>query len=281
MDKEKRIWLFEQYANKMWTIAINLTTEAARIDGESAKGLAIVAEECRNLAEKILLYVMETRFHGGQDEEFKGIADAAFQMNLLAVNGCIENVRGKTALNGGSDYRAVSVCMEEIRSLACKVATLVYKNEKNHVPQPIPEVISPLKSTEMSEYFLQYSIGGIPFVENVGNIGSIEYPEKSALQSEIFNLRGTDVKVIDLYKRFNLKNSKGERQEIMVIWTDENKSNESLRIVPVDGVYGIIMSRIGYNVPPKAGHVFAEYARECWDVIGDDQFIFIDWQKFI
>jgi hypothetical protein len=34
-------------------------------------------------------------------------------------------------------------------------------------------------------------------------------------------------------------------------------------------------------VPPKTGGFFAEFARECWDVVGGDQLIFVDWQKLI
>ena len=43
----------------------------------------------------------------------------------------------------------------------------------------------------------------------------------------------------------------------------------------------IFHSKIGYAVPPKKDHVFSEYSRECWDAVGNDQFVFPDWQKLI
>jgi chemotaxis signal transduction protein len=277
MNKEKKIWLFEQYAHKSWVIAISLTTEAARVGGKVGEGLAVVAEECRKLAIKIASDVGEVRFEGGKDDDFRGIADAAFQMNLLALNANLENYRMRAAAEK-SDYRSMSVCVEEIRALACSIINLLEKPESTN-DKPIPEVIAPLKSAEISDYFLQYSIGGIPFAENLNYIKEINYPEK--ITSKIWNLRGLEVPVIDLYKRFKLKEVEGDRQTVMILGLNGSQSHDNIYAVPVDGVYGIFISKIGYNVPPKAGHAFADYTRECWDVIGDDQLLFIDWQKFI
>jgi len=278
MNKEKKIWLFEQYALKMWTLAINLTQEAARIGGNAGASMAVIAEECRHLSQKITAYVGEVRFHGGKDEEFKGIADAALQMNLLALNGNLESCRIKLYAEQ-SDYRSLSVATEEIRALACQISSLC--SEQKHTPTIIPETIAPLKSIDKSDFFIQYSIGGIPFIESVGIVSNVEYPAKSAIDGDIFNLRGLDVRVIDLYKKFNLQKDESDRQTVIILCLDKNNYKNEVYLVPVDGVYGIVDLKIGYNVPPKAGHAFADYTRECWDAVGGDQFIFIDWDKFM
>lgn len=295
MNKEKKIWLFEQYAQKMWTIAINLTQEAARMGGTAGRGFAIVAEECRHLSEKITAYVGTARFDGGKDENFKGITDAALQIKLLVANALLEHIRLKVSMGGNSDHRVISVCIEEIRALACSIENLLEEQhiaiperiarrtekvlEARHIASPpIPEIISPLKSTETYDYFLQYSIGGIPLIENAGIINTIEYPSKEAVGVEIFNLRGLDVPVIDLYKRFNLKKDGSDRQTVLIISHGDKKY-----LVPVDDLdeRTLFLSKIGCNVPPRAGHIFADYTRECWDAVGGDQFLFLDWDKFI
>jgi len=285
MDKEKKIWLFEQCAQRMWALAINLTVEAAGIGGTLRRGLpglAVVAEECRVLSGKIAAYVGEVRFHGGEDEEFEGIADAALQMKLLAVNARLEERRLGQLLDR-SDSRSLSVCVEEIRALTEMLLGLSGKSFSSK-PRILSETASPLKSTELDDCFFRYSIGGVCLVENVGNVMEVEYVAKTALEGGALNLRGLKVPVIDLYGRFELthENMDAERQTLMIIYPDRRKKDE-LYAVPIDDDLNsaIISLRIGYNVPPESGHVFAGFARECWDAVGGGQFVFADWEKLI
>ena len=79
-----------------------------------------------------------------------------------------------------------------------------------------------------------------------------------------------------------------ERQTVIIINPDYEKKS---RYRYMEGTYAVLAddldintifhSRIAYAVPPKKNSVFAEYSRECWDVIGDDQLMFVDWQKLI
>ena len=133
---------------------------------------------------------------------------------------------------------------------------------------------------EKDEYFIQYSIGGIPFIENVDYVKEISYHDKSCFAGETYNLRGLEVPIINCYKRLDLKDKDTEYQNMMIICPDSKKDRD-IYVVMIDGVYGFIYSKIGYNVPVKDSHVFADYTRECWDAVGGDQLVFVDWEKFI
>jgi hypothetical protein len=74
-----------------------------------------------------------------------------------------------------------------------------------------------------------------------------------------------------------------DRQTVVII-SPEWKNYESVDEIyaaPIDDldINAIFYSRIGSDVPPKKGHVFSDYARECWDVSGGDQVIFAYWKK--
>jgi DNA-binding CsgD family transcriptional regulator len=61
------------------------------------------------------------------------------------------------------------------------------------------------------------------------------------------------------------------------------ESGEGIYAVPIDDldINAIFYSRIGNAVPPKKGHAFFDFARECWDVLGGNQVIFADWKRLI
>ena len=282
MNKEHKIWLFEQYAQKMWTLAQSLMKEAARTGGDFGRSYAVVANECHNMTKKIFAYVAEVRFNNNnKDAAFQGIADAALQMTLLAVNAELELLRDKAA-NNTDTTRSIAVCVGDIRGIALEIVELAEKKSEQK-PFIIPEIISPIKSTEISEYFFKYSIGGVSLVENTGIISTVEYPAKSDV-GDRFNLRGLDVRVIDLYKRFNLKKDESDRQTVLIIHLDENNNGwKTIYAVAIDDldVNAIFQSKIGCNAPPDKSHVFADYTRECWDAVAGGQLVFVDWQKLI
>ena len=90
--------------------------------------------------------------------------------------------------------------------------------------------------------------------------------------------------VINCYQRFELPYSgyDAERQTVMIICPDGNPHGDNYA-VPIDDldIAAIFNSRNGTAVQPQQDHIFANYARECWDAVGGDQLIFVDWTKFI
>jgi hypothetical protein len=92
--------------------------------------------------------------------------------------------------------------------------------------------------------------------------------------------------IINCYSFFDLpyKNFDADRMTTMIVNPEGIKgSTDGIYAVPIDDldIDAIIYTRIGCAVPAMQRHAFADYARECWDVIGGDQVVFADWKKFI
>jgi chemotaxis signal transduction protein len=148
----------------------------------------------------------------------------------------------------------------------------------------MPELLSPSGSSSR-DFFFFYSICGYPLIENLKNIQEVCYPCKTDIEGQTFSLRGLKMPVINCYKLFGLpyKSFDADRLTVMVINNEgaKNGSADGIYAVPIDDldINAIIYTRIGCAVPAKQGHAFADYARECWDVIGGDQVAFADWKK--
>jgi hypothetical protein len=280
MINEKKIWLCEQYAQKAWGTSQRFAQEAANA-GIFGKGYAVVAEETRTLADKLFDYAAKARFEGN-DSEFKGVVDFSVMMGYLATNASIEILNVERT---GGRIEAMLVLAEDIRNISLGLRSL---NEKmadvtspSYVsPFVMPEITSQIKSSRKTDWFFRFSVNGVTLVENTANIWEICFNvRKKDVGGGTLSLRGHKIPIIDCGQILT------ELQTVMMVCPDGNRymgSNEKYA-VPIDelDINTIFLSRIGCNAPPKAEHPFAEYARECWDVLGGDQLIFLDWQKLI
>ena len=285
MNNEKKIWMCEQFAQKTWALSLNLAQEAARV-GYYGRGYAVVASEARKLADNLFEYSSKARFDKGNNNEFKDIIDIAWMTGLLAVNASIEILHVEES-DDKINNKSIAVCVEDLRRLALELNEIGGKKLWQR-PFVIPEITSPIKSTRKNDFFFKFSIGGITLIENALNIKEIWFGNKSETSEKVFNLRGCEMSIIDCAKQFNLKYSciNEDKQTVMIINPNYHKycgyreGEYALFIDDLD-VNTIFQSKIGYNVPTKEGHVFSEYSRECWDAVGNDQLIFLDWFKII
>ena len=296
---EKRIWLCEQYAQKAWALSLNLAQEAARA-GNYGKGYAVVASEARKLADNLFEYSAKARFENDNDNDFRKIADFAFMTGFLSVNAMIEILHVSEA-DDMINNKGIAVCVEDLRRLALELNELGGKKlwpaagaadgaSTAQRPFVIPEITTPIKSTMKTDYFFKFSIGENTLVENALNIKEVMYLFKSDTNGKTFNLRGYEIPVIDCAKRFNLKYTSlnADRQTVMITNTNHDQHCEYMEYGKISAVLiddldvnTIFFSRIGCAVPPNKNHVFANYSRECWDVVGNDQFVFPDWSKLV
>jgi len=280
MNNEKKLWLCEQYAQKAWTLSLVLAQEAARAGGHG-KGYAVIASEARILADKLFEYAASVRFdRDGMD--FNGIADFAVMLKFLSTNAAFEIMRVAEVNMEFNIPKSMSVFAEELRRLADAINELAEKSVWDK-PFTIPEMANPSGSSAIGRFF-KYSICGYAFIENVNLIKEVCYPRRTDIEGKTFFLRGKEMPVINYYQRFELPYSSydAEHQTVMIICPDCNPHGDNYA-VPIDDldIAAIFNSRNGTAVQPQQNHIFAEYARECWDAVGGDQLIFIDWKNFI
>ena len=279
MNKEKKIWLIEQYAQQAWCVSMVLAQEAARA-GSHGKGYAVVAHEARSLANKMYSYVAELRFENPSEDVFKKIAGSATMFRFVAINASLEICHMKDVSMDFNIPKSMSVFAEELRKIAISLNELAEENQRTK-PMIIPELASPSKAADTDVYFL-YSIGGYPLIENPGKIIEVVlYPRKTIAHEKMFSIRGMDIPIIDCQKLMNLRSKvEPDEQTIIIVSPEGKKSGKAneLYAVPIDDldINAVFYSRMGRSAPPNKKHAFAEYAREAWDVVGDDQVMFVD-----
>jgi len=290
MTREKQLYLFEQAAQKAWTLSLNFT-QAAGYAGNSGRGYAVVASEVQNFANKMFDYCTKVKFETADEDMLKGIFDLTLQLGYVAVNAVLEVVRTEWFFEK-TNNKGVMVLADEIRQLALSINEL--GNAKLwQKPFVVPEILSPIKSSSKTEEFLRFSIGGIPLVENCLQVEEIFYYPKAELQGNMLEIRGTKMPIINCYSKLNLAYIPGYKpdyQAVLVI----NPDYESIQIgglsapinviaVPIDDldINTIFTSRIGYDATPKEDHALAPHSRECWDAVSGGQLMFLDWRELI
>ena len=273
----KKLWLCEQYAQKAWTLSLVLAQEAARA-GAHGKGFAVVASEARMLADKLFEYAASVRFdRNGTD--FKGIADFAVMLKFLSTNAMFEIMRVAETNMEFNIPKSMAVFADEMRNLAHNINELAEKTAWDK-PFTIPEMANPSRSTAIGHFF-KYSINGYSLIENANLIREVCLTQRADIEGESFSIRGQKMPVINFYKRLELPYD-AERQTVMIVCLNGNPWG-NVFAVPIDDldISAIFTSRNGIAVQPQKDHKFAGFSRECWDAVGNDQFIFIDWKKFI
>ena len=272
----KILWKLHVSGERMWMLA-NSIAQQSSVMGRDGKGMAVVAEETRNMANKIYEIVERAMFEDEEVEQGK-LRDIAFMMNLLALNSAIEcsrlGVRGQPAV----------VCTEDIRTIAYNISILFgeEKSEGYYGYTPIPQEsygITPIpkdriKSSDHNNEFIFLNVAGVHVVELLSNIKEICIClERTDTHVKV---RGMDVPLIDCYKALE----KTQDEQVFVIlhtpWAEQNK----VYAVAAD-VLGLFFSPtcIPANIP--SGIPLAEYVREYWESENDLPFIFMDWTKMV
>ena len=151
-------------------------------------------------------------------------------------------------------------------------------------PFTIPEMAKPSGSNAVGRFF-KYTIGGFTLIENLNNIAEIMFNcHRNDIEKKTINLRGHEIPVINCYQHFGLQyeNNESEYQTLLLVCPDGNAFSTKYAVVIDElDISAIFFSRNGTSVPVKPDHVFADYTRECWDAVGGDQFVFVDWMKVL
>ena len=297
MTREKKIWLCEQYAQKEWTLSSNIAQEAVSA-GRLGKGYAVVAEETRRLADNLFDYVAKARFDGN-DSDFKGITDFALATGFLSVNAAIEALGVEDSERG---IENMLIFVEDLRNISLGLRELTGAKAPSSAAMPdvtsaayispyvMPEIASPITSSRKADWFFRFSAGGIALAENTANLVEICNARKADVGGDTFSPRGlpqSRVPLINLSKRFGLQsgNANADWQPVMIVCPDGQRfgKRDGFYAVLIDDldINAIFRSRIGYNAQPPEEHKLRNHTRECWDVVGGEQIVFLDWHSLI
>lgn len=264
----KTVWKLQIIGERLWILA-NLTAQhAAALRMEEGRGLAVVADETRNLACKINILVEHYLFED-RELESGNIRKVALQLYLLALNVAIESARI------GSWGKPAAVCADDIRSLAYEVAVLFQENtdiKKFTGTTPMPK--TRISSVDSVSQFLWLDIAGIRVVEPLINIKEVcmgnDYTKTH------LKLRGMEIPLIDGYKLLDSPKTEPAFVILQTPWAEHNKTYA----VAAD-VLCIICCPIGKAVDTPTNMPFAKYVRECWESENDEPFYFMDWIKML
>jgi len=265
----RKVYKLQQISERLWILAANTAMIAASL-GRDGRGFAIVAEETRNMTNK-MQHLVEQAIFEDEDIDMEKMKEAAQEIMFLALNAAIEShrldIRGKQA----------AVCAEEIRSLAYMLTTVISDDmpldriSKTDVPwakTPLTTVLSD------NICFILLKTGDIHFVENLINIHEVCYGLVESKENKII-LRGVELPVINTQRLLNTESDKPIYFILRAPWTEESKDYA----VAVDSFGCLFYSPIGTPVAPPADMPLFKYVRECWENENGEPFYFMDWTK--
>jgi hypothetical protein len=263
----KTLWKMQVYGERLWTLARSIAHQAAVLAMEG-KGLAVVADETRTLAEHMYTVTERALF---EDESIQtgALRDAAVMLNLLALNAAIE------AYRLGERGRATAVCADDIRNLAYQVTLLLdgnNKNERHLYPSLMPS--NRMTSIEKNQGFIVLNIAGVTVVEPLLHIK--EVCMHMGHSDKHLKLRGMDIPLVDGFALLGKTQAEPTHAIVQTPWAEQNRTYA----VSAD-VAGIIQVPIGIPKAIPADIPLAEYVREYWEGENDMPFLFMDWPRMV
>jgi hypothetical protein len=265
----RKLFKLQQISERLWILAANTAMVAAAL-GRDGRGFAIVAEETRNMTNK-MQHLVEQAIFEDEEIDMERMKDAAQEIMFLALNAAIEShrldIKGKQA----------AVCAEEIRSLAYMLTTVI----SDDMPlDRLPETVIPWAKTPLTTVlsdnicFILLKTGDIHFVENLINIQEVCYGLIESKDNKII-LRGTELPVINTRSFLSIESEKPIYIILRAPWAEESRDYA----VAVDPFECLFYSPIGTPVAPPAEMPLSKYICEFWENENDEPLYFMDWTK--
>jgi hypothetical protein len=264
---DKKLWKLQNTGERLWLMANMIAQQAATL-GSDGRGIAIVSDEARKMANKIQKVVELALFEDGEINS-DSVKNTAFHLNLLALNSAIE------CENIGTRSKPAAVCVEDIRNLAQDIFMLFDEsNTKGYgYHGSTPVLKDRIKSDNASRGFLLLNIGGVYVTELITNIREVCLGVEHI--DTHYKLRGREITFVDGFRIIGKPMGKLTTYVILnTPWAEQNK----LYAVAAD-VACIFYSNIGICKPAPTNIPLAEYFREYWESENDLPFLFMDWAK--
>ncbi len=273
---EKRIERFKGYAQMAWSLALQMCTELGHCQ-LIAKSLMPVADEMKVFANR-LDAVCEDLDSPEMAADFfdKVLDDVVLQATLLTMNFVSEMIKADHYTNTAAT-KSLAVIAEEYRELTEKFKRLSGNSGNKDIA--IPEAKNSITSTETTDFFMMFSIGGVAFVESLWYMREMVY---YPIADTFITIRGEEIPVIDCSKITSLKGTEATdgHQAYLIVYTQW--SNKPTRYaVPIDevGTNALFRTKIGIKAEPKQPVLDARYIREYWESTDGNGLVFIDWNK--
>jgi len=263
----KTLWKMQIYGERLWTLARSIAHQAAvlSLDG---KGLAVVADETRSLAEK-MYEVTERALFEDENTQTGAVRDAAVMLNLLALNTAIE------AYRLGERGKATAVCADDIRNLAYQVTLLLDGNNANErYLYPVLMPNNRMTSVEKNQGFIVLNIAGVTVIEPLLNVKEVCMHMECSTSH--LKLRGMEIPLVNGFRMLGKTQAEPVYAILQTPWAEQNKTYA----VSAD-VMGIIQIPIGIPTAVPNGTPLAKYIREYWESENDVPFLFMDWTKMV
>ena len=266
----KTLWKLDHTAERLWIVAMLVARESAVLENDGRE-LAVVADETRKLANRINDMVEKTMF-GEEEIKQDELVHVATMLTYLSLNSAI------AALRKGQRGKQVAVCAEEVRQMAMGLVSLL-KGEHARQETIIPLPLYPLSSVDNRICFLQFSVNGIRFVENVNNIKEVVYGKWVERTDTCIKVRGTEIPLVDGFQML------GKPQDILnyvILRTPWAEQDKIYAVASEDfSVNTIFYSPIGRPMNAPYDMPLAAYVRECWEAEDGSPFYFMNWQKMV
>lgn len=263
-----KLWKLDNIGERLWSLSATTATVAAGL-GERGRGIAVVAEETRRLANHVK-GVVEQTIENDEEISSEKMVTYAEQLNYLALNTAIESARL-------DDGKQAAICADEIRNLANALG-LLFDNDlvKNNIPGIMPWAKQPMTTVTTHGEFLLMEIAGIPVAEPLRNIVEIMvagYTEMERLMGSI-HARG---RVLPLADGGKLLGRQEEAKTYVITYTPWAGQNSCYAVAA--RVSCIFVSPIGHPTHVPEDMPLAKFVRECWENENGEPFYFMDWAK--
>lgn len=247
----------------MWILSNMMAQQAASL-GSDGKGISVIAEETRTIANFIQKQVERAIFDNDEIQP-NNMRSIAFHLNILTLNCAFE------CSKIGERCKPAVVCDEDIRLLAREISNLFGGNSKKYeglIPLPKERI----KSIDDTKEFLLLKIAGIDVVEYLANIEEV-CTDLERTDTHV-KLRGMEVPLIDVCDLLN-KLPQGSTYVIFrTPWAKQNK----VYAVAAD-INCIFHSSIGIPKRIPKNTPLSPYLREYWESENEMPFMFMNWPK--
>lgn len=261
---QKEMILYGLYVERIHRLAVDIAIQSAGF-GEYGMGIAVVADECRDLGIRLYREFENT-------EVLHNATAIAFleELNLLTLNGTIEALRLDGKEQSRKTTKPLAVIFDEIRMASGELCRFLGGRVSESL---MVTPVSPQNRVLSGRFpYLAMTLGGKIFYENVECI--IEVIKDVAEEDGMLLYRQNASPVLSAAPL-----QKKETIPVCYVLLNQSVGHDPSKCMalPLDAYPSIIWNGVGTDtaLPEEA----AAYTRVCWNCEENQQMLFLDYEK--